>query len=106
MRVQKAAYHRNTLLVRLSGAIRQAALRQQARPTELLRAKAASGGMRSASGLDEAIHSDINPEAGANLRSRSVVDNAREALRKQEEMKSRSKAQKRDDLCEMLGRGC
>eukprot|EP00545_Synedropsis_sp_CCMP1620_P014626 CAMPEP_0119013056 /NCGR_PEP_ID=MMETSP1176-20130426/7811_1 /TAXON_ID=265551 /ORGANISM="Synedropsis recta cf, Strain CCMP1620" /LENGTH=147 /DNA_ID=CAMNT_0006966105 /DNA_START=56 /DNA_END=502 /DNA_ORIENTATION=- len=52
------------------------------------------------------IRSDINPEAGTNLRSRSFVDNAKIAIDKQEEMKTRDKAQKREDMCEMLGRGC
>jgi len=52
------------------------------------------------------IRSDVNPEAGSNLRSRSAIENAKVALEKQKELKNRSKAQKRDDLCEMLGRGC
>lgn len=52
------------------------------------------------------IRSDVNPEASANLRSRSVLENAKIAVEKQSEMKSRNKMQKRDDLCEMLGRGC
>jgi len=52
------------------------------------------------------IRSDVNPEAGSNLRSRSSFENAKVALEKQKEMKNRTKQQKRDDLCEMLGRGC
>ena len=56
--------------------------------------------------IESSIRSDINPEAGQNLRSRSLADNARASLAKQDELKSRSKKQKRDDLCEMLGRGC
>ena len=40
------------------------------------------------------------------LRGRSVIDNAKTALAKQDELKKRDKKQKRDDLCEMLGRGC
>ena len=31
---------------------------------------------------------------------------SRKRQAKQEELKTRNKAQKRDDLCEMLGRGC
>ena len=50
--------------------------------------------------------SDVNPQAAVNLRSRSTVDNAKIALEKQQELKKRDKMQKRDDLCEMLGRGC
>mmetsp|Transcript_10393 Transcript_10393/g.13568 ORF Transcript_10393/g.13568 Transcript_10393/m.13568 type:complete len:170 (-) Transcript_10393:48-557(-) len=52
------------------------------------------------------IRSDVNPQAAVNLRSRSTVDNAKIALEKQQELKKRDKMQKRDDLCEMLGRGC
>ena len=59
-----------------------------------------------ASTLSGGIRSDYNPEAGANLRSRSMVDNAKSTLAKQDEMKKRKSKQKRDDLCEMLGRGC
>mmetsp|Transcript_33302 Transcript_33302/g.76857 ORF Transcript_33302/g.76857 Transcript_33302/m.76857 type:complete len:143 (-) Transcript_33302:282-710(-) len=54
----------------------------------------------------QSIRSDINPEAAANLRARSSVENAKIALAKQKELKSRGKEQKREDLCEMLGRGC
>ena len=78
-----------------------------ARKQELLRAQArGSGGGGGNGGMDGYIASDINPEAGVNLRARSAIDNAKIALAKQEELKKRSKAQKRDDLCEMLGRGC
>ena len=59
-----------------------------------------------ASALEGGIRSDYNPEAGANLRSRSFVDNAKATLAKQDELKKRNAKQKRDDLCEMLGRGC
>lgn len=52
------------------------------------------------------IRSDVNPEAGVDLRSRSFVENTKIAIAKQEEMSKRDKQQKRDDLCEMLGRGC
>lgn len=52
------------------------------------------------------IRSDINPEAGQNLRSKTSLENMQLALEKQKELKNRSKTQKRDDLCEMLGRGC
>eukprot|EP00966_Prymnesium_polylepis_P201291 4664024-Prymnesium_polylepis.1 len=72
-----------------------------ARKQELLRQR--SGG-KTVSSLD--IRSDINPESAVALRSRSIIENAKETLAKQEEMKKRNKAQKRDDLCEMLGRGC
>ena len=61
---------------------------------------------RAQPGLDMAIRSDINPEAAATLRSRSMTDNARASLAKQAELQSRDKLRKRDDLCEMLGRGC
>ena len=59
-----------------------------------------------ASSLTSDIRSDYNPEAGVNLRARSLADNTKLAMAKQEEMKKRDKKQKRDDLCEMLGRGC
>ena len=75
-----------------------------ARKQELLRAQSRRGS--GGSGLEGSIRSDFNPDAAVSLRSRSVLDNAKEAMRKQEEMKSRDKKQKRDDLCEMLGRGC
>lgn len=75
-----------------------------ARKQELLRAQSRRGS--GGSGLEGSIRSDVNPDAAVSLRSRSVLDNAKEAMRKQEEMKSRDKKQKRDDLCEMLGRGC
>ena len=52
------------------------------------------------------IRSDVNPDAGVNLRSRSLGENAKNAMEKQKEMKGRNKSQKREDLCEMLGRGC
>lgn len=52
------------------------------------------------------IRSDVNPDAAVNLRSRSAVENAKIAMEKQKEMKARSNTQKREDLCEMLGRGC
>mmetsp|Transcript_5474 Transcript_5474/g.10419 ORF Transcript_5474/g.10419 Transcript_5474/m.10419 type:complete len:151 (+) Transcript_5474:2-454(+) len=74
-----------------------------ARKMELLQARK-SGGGRLVSATD--VRSDVNPEAGENLRARSAIENARIAMEKQNEMKNRSKQQKRDDLCEMLGRGC
>ena len=83
-----------------------------ARKMELLRAASGKGGKSSAanaglaSGLDSSRRSDINPDAAVQLRSRSVIDNAKVAMAKQDEMKKRDKKQKRDDLCEMLGRGC
>eukprot|EP00550_Attheya_septentrionalis_P009686 CAMPEP_0198282192 /NCGR_PEP_ID=MMETSP1449-20131203/2037_1 /TAXON_ID=420275 /ORGANISM="Attheya septentrionalis, Strain CCMP2084" /LENGTH=101 /DNA_ID=CAMNT_0043978335 /DNA_START=206 /DNA_END=511 /DNA_ORIENTATION=+ len=52
------------------------------------------------------VRSDVNPEASVNLRSRSLVENAKVTLEKQGEMKKRDKVQKREDMCEMLGRGC
>lgn len=86
-----------------------------ARKMELLRASsggpkgsagagAANGGL--ASVLDSSARSDYNPDAAVNLRSRSAIENAKLAMSKNEEMKKRDKKQKRDDLCEMLGRGC
>jgi len=76
-----------------------------ARKMELLKnAKAAAAGGKPMAGAD--VRSDVNPEAGVNLRSKSSFENAKAALEKQKEMKSRDKMQKRDDLCEMLGRGC
>ena len=38
------------------------------------------------------VRSDINPEASQNLRSKSMVENAKASLEKQEEMKKRDKA--------------
>ena len=73
-----------------------------ARKQELLRRQGGLGA--SGSALD--VRSDINPEAGVNLRSRSIIENTKSALAKQEEMRKRDTATKRDDLCEMLGRGC
>ena len=49
---------------------------------------------------------DYNPEAGENLRSKSIQENMRENLLKQQELKKRDKKTKRDDMSEMLGRGC
>lgn len=49
---------------------------------------------------------DYNPEAGTNLRSKSIKENLNESLLKQKELKQRNKQTKRDDMCEMLGRGC
>ena len=77
-----------------------------ARKQELLRAQARGGGGTSSRGMDGAMRSDVNPEAAVSLRSKSVIDNAKSSLQKQEELKKRNKAQKREDLCEMLGRGC
>lgn len=74
------------------------------RKQELLRAKSIGGGPSPVSAT--AIRSDVNPDAGVSLRSRSAVENAKIAMDKQKELKKRSKAQTRDDLCEMLGRGC
>lgn len=73
------------------------------RKQELLRAKAGGG---SAPVSATAVRSDVNPDAGVSLRSRSAVENAKLAMDKQKELKNRSKAQTREDLCEMLGRGC
>mmetsp|Transcript_7020 Transcript_7020/g.10346 ORF Transcript_7020/g.10346 Transcript_7020/m.10346 type:complete len:153 (-) Transcript_7020:455-913(-) len=76
-----------------------------ARKMELLKAqKANSGGP--ARGLATDIRSDVNPDAAANLRSRSAIENAKIAMEKQKEIKNRGNTQKREDLCEMLGRGC
>lgn len=49
---------------------------------------------------------DFNPEAGTNLRAKTIEQNLKESLEKQKEMKQRKTALKRDDMCEMLGRGC
>jgi hypothetical protein len=49
--------------------------------------------------LDGSIRSDVNPEAGEALRSRSFLENARATLAKQDELKNRDKLQKREDLC-------
>ena len=65
------------------------------RKQELLRAQARVGSAQR--GLDGSIRSDVNPEAGVNLRSRSVLDNARSSLEKQQELKSRSKKRARAD---------
>ena len=74
-----------------------------ARKMELLRASKSGGGP---TGRTTDIRSDINPEASVNLRSRSAIENAKIAMEKQKELKTRDNAQKREDLCEMLGRGC
>mmetsp|Transcript_48880 Transcript_48880/g.56367 ORF Transcript_48880/g.56367 Transcript_48880/m.56367 type:complete len:147 (+) Transcript_48880:80-520(+) len=77
------------------------------RKMELLgRGSSGSSGLEAAPVGAMNIRSDVNPEAGANLRSRSSFENAKVAIAKQQELKNRTKAQKRDDLCEMLGRGC
>ncbi len=49
---------------------------------------------------------DYNPEAGVNLRAKTIEQNLKESLAKQAELKKRDTKQKREDLCEMLGRGC
>ena len=80
-----------------------------ARKMELLQKSKAGGSGGGSGGIKSPysdIRSDINPEAAVNLRSRSAVDNAKIAMEKQKEMKSRDNAKKREDLCEMLGRGC
>ena len=56
--------------------------------------------------FEAGIRSDFNPEAAVALRSRTFAENAKATLAKQEELKKRDAKQKRDDLCEMLGRGC
>ena len=73
-----------------------------ARKQELLRRSVSPSDYVSATD----VRSDINPDAAVALRGRSVGDNLKASLAKQDELKSRSKKQKRDDLCEMLGRGC
>ena len=76
-----------------------------ARKMELLnKSKSGGGGGRTVSATE--VRSDINPEAAANLRSRTALENAKIAMDKQKEMNNRDNAQKREDLCEMLGRGC
>ncbi len=75
-----------------------------ARKQELLRRAKNGGGSTPVSATD--IRSDVNPEAGVNLRNRSFAENTKAAMDKQAELKNRDKAQKREDLCEMLGRGC
>jgi len=80
-----------------------------ARKMELLQKSKAGGGGGGGGGGKSPysdIRSDVNPEAAVNLRSRSAVDNAKIAIEKQKEIKSRDNAKKREDLCEMLGRGC
>ena len=80
-----------------------------ARKMELLQKSKAGGSSGGGGGIKSPysdIRSDINPEAAVNLRSRSAVENAKIAMEKQKEMKSRDNAKKREDLCEMLGRGC
>ncbi|EJK45797.1 hypothetical protein THAOC_35567, partial [Thalassiosira oceanica] len=73
------------------------------RKMELLAAKKSSG---APTGRATDIRSDVNPDAAVNLRSRSAIENAKIAMDRQKELKNRDKAQKREDLCEMLGRGC
>ena len=80
-----------------------------ARKMELLRQQSAGGTRPTASSgsvYEANIRSDFNPDAAVSLRSRSFVDNAKASLSKQQELKTRDKKQKRDDMCEMLGRGC
>ena len=77
-----------------------------ARKMELLRQQSGARTIASSNVYEANIRSDFNPDAGASLRSRSFVDNAKASLSKQQELKARDKKQKRDDLCEMLGRGC
>lgn len=77
-----------------------------ARKMELLRASKSGGGSGGPTGRATDIRSDINPEASVNLRSRSAIENAKIAMEKQKEILTRDNAQKREDLCEMLGRGC
>ena len=52
------------------------------------------------------IRSDINPEAGENLRKMTLEQNLKRSQAIQSSIKNRSTAEKREDLCEMLGRGC
>ena len=68
--------------------------------------KASKSGKREVVPSAAAISSDINPDAAVSLRSRSALENTKIAIAKQNELKTRDKAQKREDLCEMLGRGC
>ena len=49
---------------------------------------------------------DFNPEAGTNLRAKTIGQNLKESLEKQNELKQRKASLRRDDMCEMLGRGC
>ena len=79
-----------------------------ARKMELLRQQSAGTRPTASSGsvYEANIRSDFNPDAAVSLRSRSFVDNAKASLSKQQELKTRDKKQKRDDMCEMLGRGC
>ncbi len=67
---------------------------------ELLRRKSGGGGMPITS------EPDYNPAAGVNLRSRSIGENFLIEKEKQDEYKKRDKMQRRDDMCELLGRGC
>jgi hypothetical protein len=66
----------------------------------------AARGSDAVPGAASDIRSDVNPAAAANLRARSLAENAQNSAEKQKEMKSRDKKQKREDMCEMLGRGC
>lgn len=79
-----------------------------ARKMELLRQQSAGTRPTASSGsvYEANIRSDFNPDAAVSLRSRSFVENAKASLSKQQELKTRDKKQKRDDMCEMLGRGC
>jgi hypothetical protein len=75
-----------------------------ARKKELLqRSKSGDNGPPAAA---SDIRSDVNPNAGVNLRNRSLGENAKVALEKQNELAKRNKKQKGEDMCEMLGRGC
>ena len=72
------------------------------RKEELLRQR--QGSKATVSALE--VRSDFNPEAGDNLRSRSLRDNYKVSKERADALKSMSRAQNRDELCEMLGRGC
>ena len=52
------------------------------------------------------IRSDINPDAGVNLRKATLEENMKRNKAAQASLKNRSSLEKREDLCEMLGRGC
>ena len=73
-----------------------------ARKQELLRKSVSSTNYVSATD----VRSDINPDAAVALRGRTLSDNMKSTVAKQKELKNRDKATKRDDMCEMLGRGC
>mmetsp|Transcript_83320 Transcript_83320/g.130072 ORF Transcript_83320/g.130072 Transcript_83320/m.130072 type:complete len:195 (+) Transcript_83320:37-621(+) len=54
----------------------------------------------------KAVDPDNNPDAGINMRGRSYVENTKRAMEFNERLNKMSEKEKKEELCEMLGRGC